>query len=247
MVCLSLPRFRFRSGNKLSQTASLQTDIRLKADRIFKGVARRGEVGVALVDDLTLTVRAGDCVGLTGTSLVAKSLLLQILHGQSPVDAGAIWVATNGQWVNLARLSRSQLQTVCHQTIGYLGQVLPACRRSTAFEMVIDPLLERDTPKPVARETASRLLTQLGIPRRLWRVSPTQFSKTEQQRVNIARTFAVDYPLYLLNAPMTHLTEMDRVSLIELIEQRKASGSAFVGLFQDKELQMRACTRTLSC
>lgn len=247
MVCLALPRFRFRPSGFLPQSASLQTDVRLKVERVFKGVGRKGEVGVALVDDLTLTVRAGDCIGLTGTSLVAKTVLLQILHGQSQIDGGAIWVATDRHWVNLVQLSRSQLQSVCHQTIGYLGQVLPISPRATAFDMVLDPLLERGTARRIARETASRLLVQLSVPRRLWQVSPAQFSKAEQQRVNIARTFAVDYPVYLLNAPMTHLCEIDRGPLMELIEQRKASGSAFVGLFQDQALQSRTCTRTLDC
>ncbi|MEO1591889.1 MAG: ATP-binding cassette domain-containing protein [Cyanobacteria bacterium J06632_22] len=231
----------------MAQPISLPTDVCLKADRIYKGVARQGELGFSLVNDLTLTLRAGDCVGLTGVSLLAKSLLLQILHGQSQVDAGAIWVSADGHWVNIARLSGSQLQTVCHQNIGYLGQVLPASPRATAFEMVLDPLLERGTPRQVARETVSRLLAQASVPRRLWRVSPVKFSKAEQQRVNVARTFAVDYPVYLLNAPMTHLAERDRLPLFELIEQRKASGSAFVGLFNDEELQTRVCTSTFSC
>jgi len=247
MVCLALPRFGFCTPRRSRQPVSLPTDVRLKADRIFKGVERPGENSVALINDLSLTLRTGDCVGLVGSSLLAKSLIMQIFQGQSRVDAGAIWIVAGDSWLNLAQLSRSQLQSMCHTTLGYLGQVLPTSLRATAFEMVMDPLIERDTPRPAAREMASRLLTQLNVPRRLWRVSPSQFSKAEQQRVNIARTFAVDYPVYLLNAPMTHLAERDRTPLIELIEQRKASGSAFVGLFQDRELQMRTCTSTLSC
>jgi len=247
MVCLALPRFGFRDSRRWQQSASLPNDVRLKIDRIFKGVTRQGEQGVALVNDLSLTLQAGDCVGLTGPSLIAKTVLLQILQGQSRVDAGAIWIANDGQWINLAQLSRLQLQSVCHQTVGYLGQVLPTSPRATAFEMVLDPLLERGNPRRAARETASRLLTQVNVPRRLWRVSPMQFSKVEQQRVNVARTFAVDYPVYVLNAPMMHLTPSDRLPLLELIEQHKNGGSAFIGLFHDQELQLRACTRTLGC
>ncbi|MEO0540810.1 MAG: ATP-binding cassette domain-containing protein [Cyanobacteria bacterium P01_A01_bin.105] len=239
--------FRFRAFNRAARAAEQPTDVRLKADRVFKGLTRRGDIGVALLEDLTLTLRAGDCVGLTGDSRLAKSVLLQILQGQSAIDAGAIWIVVDGEWVNLTRLSRSQLQTVCHRSIGYLGQVLPISPRSTTFEMVMDPVLERGISKRRARETASRLLTQLNVPQRLWRVSPTQLTQAEQQRTNVARTFAVDYPVYLLNVPMTHLSAPDRQTLLELIEQRKANGSAFVGLFKDEELQLRACTSTLSC
>ena len=194
-----------------------------------------------------MTLRAGDCVGLVGPSILAKSVLLQILHGQSSIDAGALWVFNDDSWVNLAQLSRSQLQAICHHSIGYLGQVLPLTPRITAFETVLTPLLERKTPRRQARETVTRLLSLLNIPTRLWRVSPTQFSKAEQQRINIARTFAVDYPVYLLNMPMTGLAGCDRTPLLELIRQRKASGSAFVGIFQDPILQTQACTHTLSC
>ncbi|MEL6327262.1 MAG: ATP-binding cassette domain-containing protein [Cyanobacteria bacterium J06626_23] len=244
MLSLALPRLR---SDRQSTPLHLPSDVRLKADRVFKGVMRQGEAGVSVIQDLTLTLRAGDCVGLTGPSILAKSILLQVLHGQSSIDAGALWLVNDDRWVNLAQLSRSQLQAICHHSIGYLGQVLPLNPRITAFETVLEPLMERKISRRQARETATRLLSLLNIPTRLWRVSPTQFSKAEQQRINIARTFAVDYPVYLLNMPMTGLAGCDRTPLLELIRQRKASGSAFVGIFQDPILQTQACTHTLSC
>jgi alpha-D-ribose 1-methylphosphonate 5-triphosphate synthase subunit PhnL len=87
------------------------------------------------------------------------------------------------------------------------------------------------------------LLERLNIPERLWSLSPTTFSGGEQQRVNIARGFAHDYPALLLDEPTASLDAENREAVMCLIEEAKARGAAILGIFHDEGARARVCER----
>ncbi len=60
-------------------------------------------------------------------------------------------------------------------------------------------------PREACTGKAASLLTRLNVPERLWHLAPSTFSGGEQQRVNIARGFIVDYPILLLDEPTASL------------------------------------------
>jgi alpha-D-ribose 1-methylphosphonate 5-triphosphate synthase subunit PhnL len=68
-------------------------------------------------------------------------------------------------------------------------------------------------------------------------LAPATFSGGEQQRVNIARGFIVGYPIMLLDEPTASLDARNRQTVIELIQQAKARGTAIVGIFHDDEVR----------
>jgi alpha-D-ribose 1-methylphosphonate 5-triphosphate synthase subunit PhnL len=109
--------------------------------------------------------------------------------------------------------------------------------------VVADPLLSVGTPIEEAREKAATLLAGLNIPERLWSLSPTTFSGGEQQRVNIARGFAYDYPALLLDEPTASLDAQNRATVLGLIEGAKARGAAIVGIFHDEAAREQVCDR----
>ncbi len=79
--------------------------------------------------------------------------------------------------------------------------------RISALEVVMQPLLDLGTPREASAAKAAQLLTRLNVPERLWHLAPSTFSGGEQQRVNIARGFAVDYPILLLDEPTASLDD----------------------------------------
>jgi alpha-D-ribose 1-methylphosphonate 5-triphosphate synthase subunit PhnL len=89
------------------------------------------------------------------------------------------------------------------------------------------------------------LLSRLNIPETLWSLSPTTFSGGEQQRVNIARGFAYDYPALLLDEPTASLDATNREVVLTLIEEAKARGTAIVGIFHDEAARERVCDRLI--
>jgi alpha-D-ribose 1-methylphosphonate 5-triphosphate synthase subunit PhnL len=95
----------------------------------------------------------------------------------------------------------------------------------------------------VARSRAAALLTRLNVPERLWPLAPATFSGGEQQRINIARGFAVPYPILLLDEPTASLDGDNRAAVIGLIDEVLARGTAIVGIFHDTEVRDRVATR----
>ena len=61
--------------------------------------------------------------------------------------------------------------------------------------------------------------------------------------MNIARGFAVDYPILLLDEPTASLDAANRAVVTALIEEAKARGSALVGIFHDAEVREAVGTK----
>ncbi len=86
----------------------------------------------------------------------------------------------------------------------------------------------------------------MNIPEALWRLAPATFSGGEQQRVNIARGFAVSYPVFLLDEPTASLDGVNTEVVIKLITEAKAKGSAIVGIFHDDSVREAVCDRVFT-
>ena len=78
---------------------------------------------------------------------------------------------------------------------------------------------------------------------KLWSLPPATFSGGEQQRVNIARSLIVDYPVLLLDEPTASLDADNRDGVVELIRQRREAGAAIVGIFHDVSVRDALATR----
>jgi alpha-D-ribose 1-methylphosphonate 5-triphosphate synthase subunit PhnL len=96
-----------------------------------------------------------------------------------------------------------------------------------------------------ASERAARLLTLLNVPEHLWSLPPATFSGGEQQRINIARGLAADHPVLLLDEPTASLDRANRAVVVDLINEKKASGAAILGVFHDEDVRDRIADRVV--
>ncbi|MGC6388077.1 phosphonate C-P lyase system protein PhnL [Ewingella sp. S1.OA.A_B6] len=193
--------------------------------------------------DANLQVDAGECVVLHGHSGSGKSTLLRSLYGNYLPDSGHIWVEHQGQWIDLVGAEAREILAVRRHNIGWVSQFLRVIPRISALNLVMQPLMELGTDKAECEVRASRLLTQLNVPERLWHLAPSTFSGGEQQRVNIARGFIVDYPILLLDEPTASLDATNRAAVVTLIEHAKQRGAAVVGIFHDTDVRDRVADR----
>src|SRR5690606_15816203 len=116
---------------------------------------------------------------------------------------------------------------------GYVSQFLRVIPRVTCLDVVMEPALARGIDLAFARQRAQSLLDRLGIPERLWPLAPGTFSGGEQQRVNIARSFMVHWPILLLDEPTASLDDANRGVVMELIAEARRAGSALVAISHD--------------
>lgn len=201
---------------------------------------------IPVLSGLGLTVAAGECVALAGPSGAGKSTLLRSLYGNYKPDAGSILVRAGETCVDIARADPRTVIALRRTTLGYVSQFLRVIPRVPAIDIVAEPLLALGRSAEAARERAAQLLARLRIPERLWRLAPATFSGGEQQRVNIARGFAADYPVLLLDEPTASLDPDNRDTVVGLILEAKARGAAIVGILHDIEARDRVADRVFT-
>ncbi|NUB43564.1 phosphonate C-P lyase system protein PhnL [Fertoebacter nigrum] len=188
-----------------------------------------------------LDVAPGECVALVGASGAGKSTLMRMIYGNYLAQAGSIMVGD----LDVARAEPRQIIALRREVLGYVSQFLRVVPRVPTVDVVAEPLLTLGVDAAEARARAEGLLARLNIPQRLWGLSPTTFSGGEQQRVNIARGFAHDYPALLLDEPTASLDATNREVVLGLIEGAKARGAAIVGIFHDEAARDRVCDRVV--
>lgn len=204
----------------------------------------QGGTEIRVFEELDLVVHAGECVALHGRSGAGKSTMLRSLYANYKPVAGSICIRHMGTMVDIATADPRVVVQVRKHTIGYVSQFLRAIPRVSTFDLVASARRELTGNAAEAEERATELLRRLNIPERLWNLAPATFSGGEQQRVNIARGFAVDYPVMLLDEPTASLDAANRAVVVELIHETKARGAAVVGIFHDDEVREAVADRT---
>lgn len=199
----------------------------------------QGSAVIPVMEGASLSVAAGECVGLIGASGAGKSTLMRLIYGNYLAASGAILV----DGVDVARAEPREILALRRETLGYVSQFLRVVPRVPTLDVVAEPLLAVGCPVDTARARAAELLEKLNIPERLWGLSPTTFSGGEQQRVNIARGFAHDYPALLLDEPTASLDATNRATVLGLISEAKARGAAIIGIFHDESAREQVCDR----
>lgn len=199
----------------------------------------QGSVVLPVMAGASLSVDAGECVGLVGASGAGKSTLMRMIWGNYRIDGGSIRVAG----VELAGAEARDVIALRRGTLGYVSQFLRVVPRVPTVDVVAEPLLTLGVARAEALARARALLARLNIPERLWALSPTTFSGGEQQRVNIARGFIHDWPVMLLDEPTASLDAANRAVVLDLIAQAKVRGAAILGIFHDEGARAAVCDR----
>ncbi len=203
----------------------------------------RGGLTIPVVDDVAFDVHAGECVVLGGPSGAGKSSILKMVWGNYGVDRGSIRVKTPDGTVDVATAAPRDVIALRRSTMSWVSQFLRVVPRVATIDVVMEPALVRGHSAEEARERAETLLRRLNVPERLWLLPPATFSGGEQQRVNIARGLVADAGLLLLDEPTASLDAENRAAVVELIEARKAAGTALLGIFHDADVRDRVATR----
>lgn len=205
----------------------------------------QGGAEIPVFADLQLQVAAGECLCLHGPSGSGKSTLLRSLYGNYRVQQGQILLRYQQQWIDLATAEPFSVLRLRRAHLGYVSQFLRVIPRVSSLDLVAQSAMAGGLDKAQAYQRAQQLLARLSIPERLWQLAPATFSGGEQQRVNIARGFAIDYPILLLDEPTASLDAKNRQIVIQLINEAKARGAALVGIFHDDEVREAVADRLL--
>ncbi|WP_370045668.1 MULTISPECIES: phosphonate C-P lyase system protein PhnL [Salipiger] len=201
----------------------------------------QGGAVIPVMAGAALSVERGECVALVGDSGAGKSTLMRMLYGNYLSNGGRIVVGG----VEVSGAEPREILAMRREVLGYVSQFLRVVPRVPTLEVVAEPVLAAGGSREAGEARAQDLLARLNVPERLWSLSPTTFSGGEQQRVNIARGFAHDFPAMLLDEPTASLDATNRAVVLGLIEEAKARGAAIVGIFHDAEARAQVCDREI--
>lgn len=223
----------------------MTTTTRLRVENLSKTFVlhHQNSIHLPVLAGASLEVNSGECVVLHGHSGSGKSTLLRSLYANYLPDEGSIWVNYQGEWLDMVQAPARQILAVRRKTIGWVSQFLRVIPRISALEVVMQPMLELGFERQACEQKAAALLTRLNVPERLWHLAPSTFSGGEQQRVNIARGFVVDYPILLLDEPTASLDTTNSAAVVSLIGEAKARGAAIVGIFHDEAVRNHVADR----
>jgi alpha-D-ribose 1-methylphosphonate 5-triphosphate synthase subunit PhnL len=195
--------------------------------------------------DVSFEVRAGECAVLDGPSGAGKSSILKMIYGNYRADSGRVLVRDGADWVDVANAGPRRILRLRKSAVGYVSQFLRTIPRVGARDIVAAAAREQGLAAQAAAARAGVLLSSLNIPERLWHLPPATFSGGEQQRINIARGFAAEHPVLLLDEPTASLDAANREAVVAFIEARKRAGAALLGIFHDDDVRSRVADRVI--
>ena len=183
----------------------------------------RSESEITALDDVSLDIRRGECLGLVGESGCGKTTFSKVVTRALSADAGEIWFNDQGTRVDVRALTaaelipfRRKLQFIFQDPYGSLNP------RMTIYDIISEPLVihgigERGWRKEMVKE----LMELVGLDPRFLNRYPHSFSGGQRQRIGIARALALKPDLLICDEPVSALDVSIQAQILNLLKDLK--------------------------
>lgn len=172
-----------------------------------------------VVKDVSITLEAGQCLGLLGGSGAGKSTIGKVILGLQPPESGSVHI--NG--IDMYKCDkRAKKQLRRHVQAVFQDCYSSVNPKMTARQIIGEPLdnFERLT----SREKDYRIgeaLDMVGLPAAAMNKFPKQFSGGQLQRISIARAIVVKPSLIVLDEAVSSLDVANQVHIIHVLQRLK--------------------------
>ncbi len=177
-------------------------------------VYRMGDVEVAALQGVNLSISQGEFVAIMGPSGSGKSTLMNMI--------GLLDTPTRGSYrldgAEVAQLPQDDLALVRAQKLGFVFQQYMLMPRLTAERNVEMPLVYRGVPGVQRRRRAQAALRLVGMGERMEH-KPRELSGGQQQRVAIARALAGGPAIMLADEPTGALDSKTSVEIMTILQR----------------------------
>ncbi len=194
-----------------------------------------GEASIFALDDVSLTIAAGEYVAIMGPSGSGKSTLMNIL--------GALDIMTSGKYfldgIEISSMDENHLSIVRGRKIGFIFQSFNLIPRTSALANVELPMAYQGVKGAERRERAMVALEVVGLGDRVHH-EPTELSGGQQQRVAVARALATRPALLLADEPTGALDTKSTNDLLDLFDQINAAGRTVIVITHEQDVAQRA-------
>jgi len=185
------------------------------------------------VHDCTLSVTEGEILVLMGLSGSGKSTLLRAVNGLNPVVRGAVRVKTGDTMTTVTGASRNALRDLRLRTVAMVFQQFGLLPWRTVRDNVGLGLELGGQSAAARRARVDEELNGVGLLDRADALVG-ELSGGMQQRVGLARAFATDAPILLMDEPFSALDPLIRARLQdELLELQAKRGRTIIFVSHD--------------
>jgi putative ABC transport system ATP-binding protein len=192
---------------------------------------------VRALNEVTLTVDAGEFTAIVGPSGSGKTTLLNLIGGLDHPTSGDVIVAGK----DLATLDRSELADFRLWNLGFIFQAYNLIPVLTAFENAEFTLLLQGVPPEERNRRVTDELRTLGIEADLMKRRPGELSGGQQQRIAIARALVSEPKLILADEPTANLDSKTGARLLDNMKQmNERTGVTFLFSTHDPMVMEKA-------
>lgn len=179
---------------------------------------------VRAVQDLSLTIKRGECLGLVGESGCGKSTLLKMLMKAVTPDKGKLlYHSADKPALDILSLEgeallryRRKAQLVFQDPFSALSP------RMSVYDILREPLQIHDIgSEPEQSELAIELMRMVGLDPRMLNRYPHSFSGGQRQRIGIARALALQPELLICDEPVSALDVSVQAQVLNLLQDLK--------------------------
>ncbi|XBC40533.1 MAG: ATP-binding cassette domain-containing protein [Buchnera aphidicola (Nurudea yanoniella)] len=179
----------------------------LKCNSIYKSYLQK-----TILKNISLKLKAGNMMSITGSSGSGKSTLLHIIGGLDVPDSGQVFFL--GQ--NIHNISNKKQSALRNHHLGFVYQLHHLLPDFDVIENVALPLLIQKKNRIKAFEQAYNVLKELKIEEKA-KQFPSELSGGERQRVAIARALVTKPSLIIADEPTGHLDKKNSKNFLDLL------------------------------
>lgn len=203
----------------------------IQLNHVYKTFFKGKDTEVHALDDVTMKVKDGDFVTITGPSGSGKSTLMRVIEGMECADQGNCIL--NG--IDLAKSSDKKRAEIRNQKMGIVLQDFGLFNDQTVKQNLQLPFLIAKRSIKSANIRAQEILEYLHIAELTNRKVQT-LSGGQKQRVAIARGLMMDANLILADEPTGALDHKATEQLIFLLKKLNKEGKTIVVVTHDMEM-----------
>ncbi|MBF6616077.1 amino acid ABC transporter ATP-binding protein [Pollutimonas thiosulfatoxidans] len=184
---------------------------------------------VQVLNGISLSVERGQVIAIIGRSGSGKSTMLRCINGLEMINSGSIKVAGHTLTANGSGLIELR------KDVGMVFQSYNLFPHLTVEENVmLSPRIVKKVPTEKARETAIKVLTQVGLDHRR-DAYPEQLSGGQQQRVAIARSLAMEPQVMLFDEVTSALDPELTQEVLVVMEELARAGMTMLLVTHEME------------
>jgi len=212
----------------------------LRLENIRKELGLSKAIRQTIIPGLSLEVKAGEFVAITGPSGSGKSTLLYIMGGLDRPTSGTVWLDGD----TITEKTETEMNRIRNEKIGFIYQFHFLLPEFNAVENVSMPMMinGRRTRKEI-RERAMKLLDMVDMQNK-YTNKPSQLSGGQQQRVAIARALANEPKILLGDEPTGNLDSRSANNVYQLFDRlNQELHQTVIFVTHDEEFANRAGRR----